>query len=186
MTTSSVRSGIEYVSFGVQLAISLLWKCLQCRGTFPRPPSLSSLCLPNRLELLRFCELTRDSDEHFNADLEVPGKLQAHVTLAQQNHAQEDLLSDPGTLEGRGLGENAVDVFLNDGAFWRCVPSGVWTYTLGGYQVIKKWLSYREHGVLGRALTVEEAREVTGMARRIAAILLLEPSLDENFLTAQR
>jgi hypothetical protein len=29
------------------------------------------------------------------------------------------------------------------------VPSRVWAYTLGGYQVIKKWLSYREHDVLG-------------------------------------
>jgi len=57
---------------------------------------------------------------------------------------------------------------------------------LGGYQVIKKWLSYREHGVLHRALTVDEAREVTGMARRIAAMLLLEPALDANFSDAQR
>jgi hypothetical protein len=54
-------------------------------------------------------------------------------------------------------------------------------YTLGGYQVIKKWLSYREHEILGRALTPEEAREVTQTARRIAAVLLLEKRLDENY-----
>ena len=30
-------------------------------------------------------------------------------------------------------------------------------------------------------LTVDEVREVTNMARRIAAILLLEPALDENY-----
>jgi hypothetical protein len=89
-------------------------------------------------------------------------------------------------LEGHDLGENAVDVFLNDDVYWRCVPSRVWEYTLGGYQVIKKWLSYREHGVLGRALSVDEAREVTGMARRIAAILLLESSLDQNFQTSMQ
>ncbi len=84
-------------------------------------------------------------------------------------------------LTGLGLGETAVDVFLNDDAYWRCVPERVWSYTLGGYQVIKKWLSYREHGVLHRALTVDEAREVTGIVRRIAAILLLEEALNENY-----
>jgi hypothetical protein len=34
--------------------------------------------------------------------------------------------------------------------------SGV-LYTLGGYQVIKKWLSYRERAVLRRALKPDEA-----------------------------
>ncbi len=34
---------------------------------------------------------------------------------------------------------------------------------------------------LGRALTVDEAREVTSMVRRIAAIVLLEPALDTNY-----
>lgn len=52
---------------------------------------------------------------------------------------------------------------------------------MGGYQVIKKWLSYREMGLLGRSLTKEEARYVTGMARRIAALLLMGPALDANY-----
>jgi hypothetical protein len=47
--------------------------------------------------------------------------------------------------------------------------------------VIKKLLSYREHKLLGRALTPDEAREVMNIARRIASILLLEPSLDANY-----
>ena len=50
-----------------------------------------------------------------------------------------------------------------------------------GYQVIKKWLSYREHKLLGRPLTMDEAHEVMNIARRIASILLLEPSLDANY-----
>jgi hypothetical protein len=61
------------------------------------------------------------------------------------------------------------------------VPEKVWDYTIGGYQVIKKWLSYRENSLLGRALTHDEAREVTHMARRIAALLLLQPELDKNY-----
>jgi hypothetical protein len=79
------------------------------------------------------------------------------------------------------LGGSCLDVYLNERTYWRCVPSRVWTYTIGGYQVMKKWLSYRERPLLGRDLTVDEARYVTEMARRIAAILVLEPALDENY-----
>jgi hypothetical protein len=79
------------------------------------------------------------------------------------------------------LGETCHDVYLNDHAYWRCVPARVWKYTIGGYQVMKKWLSYRERPLLGRDLQPDEARYVTEMARRIAAILLLEPALDANY-----
>jgi NAD(P)H-dependent FMN reductase len=47
--------------------------------------------------------------------------------------------------------------------------------------VLKKWLSYRETDVLGRPLTPTEAREVTGMVRRLAAIVLMQPELDTNY-----
>ena len=70
---------------------------------------------------------------------------------------------------------------MNSVALWRCIPTHVWAYTIGGYQVMKKWLSYRERPLLGRDLTVTEARYVTEMARRIAAILLLDPALDANY-----
>jgi hypothetical protein len=79
------------------------------------------------------------------------------------------------------LGKTTYDVYLNGGAYWRNVPSGVWDYYIGGYQVIKKWLSYRERDLLGRPLTMDEARYVTEMTRRIAAIVLLGPALDENY-----
>ena len=42
------------------------------------------------------------------------------------------------------LGEKTLDVYLNDRAYWRNVPAAIWDYKLGGYQVLKKWLSYRE------------------------------------------
>ena len=68
------------------------------------------------------------------------------------------------------LGEMTFDVYLNGTAFWRNIPTAVWNYKLGGYQVLKKWLSYREHAVLGRALRSEEVQQFTDTARRIAAI----------------
>ncbi len=79
------------------------------------------------------------------------------------------------------LGEKTLDIHLNAVTCWRNVPERVWEYTIGGYQVIKKWLSYREQSVLGRGLTVEEVREVTGMARRVAALVLLEPALNRSY-----
>ena len=69
------------------------------------------------------------------------------------------------------LGET-FDVYLNGEAFWRNVPSAVWDYRIGGYQVLKKWLSYRESAVLGRRLLPEEVQHFTDTARRIGALLL--------------
>ena len=74
------------------------------------------------------------------------------------------------------LGETTFDVYLNDRAFWRNVPAAVWTYRLGGYQVLKKWLSYRERDVLNRPLTPEEVQHFTDTARRVGAILTITSS----------
>jgi hypothetical protein len=70
---------------------------------------------------------------------------------------------------------------LNGRVCWKNVPAAAWAYHIGGYQVIKKRLSYREQKLLGRALKVEEVREVTNIARRIAGLVLLGPALDENY-----
>ena len=70
------------------------------------------------------------------------------------------------------LGQTTFDGYLNDRAFWRNVPAAVWSYKLGGYQVLKKWLSYRERGIFGRPLHPEEVQHFTDTARRISAILL--------------
>ncbi len=84
------------------------------------------------------------------------------------------------------LGEKTEDVYLNDVAYWSNVPAKVWDYTIGGYPVLKKWLSYRERELIGRALTKDEVRYVQEMARRIAAILLLEPALNANYQKTKR
>jgi hypothetical protein len=79
------------------------------------------------------------------------------------------------------LGETCVDVHLNGESFWSAIPINVWNYTLGGYQVLKKWLSYRELPLLGRPLYSEEAAYFAQVVRRIAAILLLGPALDASY-----
>jgi hypothetical protein len=79
------------------------------------------------------------------------------------------------------FGEKTLDVYLNDRVCWRNIPVKVWDYTISGYAVIKKWLSYREKELLGRSLTVEEARYVTEIARRITSLIHLGPRLDVNY-----
>ncbi len=70
------------------------------------------------------------------------------------------------------LGESTFDIYLNDNAFWKNVPAAVWNYNIGGYQVLKKWLSYREFQILNRKLSIDEVQYFTDTARRIAAILI--------------
>ncbi|MBM4163059.1 MAG: hypothetical protein FJ222_01240 [Lentisphaerae bacterium] len=88
------------------------------------------------------------------------------------------------TMPGRGRVEEtlnaqrSLNIYLNDTILWRNVPEAVWAYTLGGYQVIKKWLSYREKPLLGRGLTRDEVRHVTDSARRIAALIGIRGELD--------
>jgi len=87
----------------------------------------------------------------------------------------------PVLQEPTGPGPVLFDVHLNDLCCWRNIPEPVWEYTIGGYQVIKKWLSYREKPLLGRSLTIEEIRYVTEMARRIAALVGMCDALDQNY-----
>lgn len=98
----------------------------------------------------------------------MPG--QGNITERTFTHEERHLL------DCALLGDDTtIDVYLNGHAFWSNVPACVWRYKLGGYQVLKKWLSYRERGVLGRQLKPEEVQHFTETARRIAAILVMVP-----------
>jgi len=141
---------------------------------------------PFRPELLRIAVVTCSSNAKLTFDLTagwghagkggvtMPGKGRLETRAYQPDEAASPL-----------LGAATHDIYLNDAACWRNVPEKVWDYTIGGYQVIKKWLSYREHELLGRALTPDEAREVSHMARRIAALILMQPDLDKNCSAAK-
>ena len=104
---------------------------------------------------------------HFGTgDAVMPGHgraLERHYTAAERE-AMGDAIAV--------LEDATFDVHLNDNARWSNVPAAVWNYKLGGYQVLKKWLSYRESKVLGRSLLPEEVQHFTDTARRIVAILI--------------
>lgn len=105
----------------------------------------------------------------------MPGK----GRIVERNYSSEEQNLIDNAIQQ--LGKGTCDIYLNDVAYWKNIPARVWDYAIGGYQVIKKWLSYREQVLLERPLKMEEVSEVTNMARRIAAILLLEPDLNANY-----
>lgn len=97
-------------------------------------------------------------------------------------------LRDASTAAERDFGDTEVlDIFLNDLTYWSGVPASVWDLKIGGYQVLKKWLAYREHGpdgpspLLGRSLTIAEARCFTDLVRRLAGFVSIAGSLDDNY-----
>ena len=91
------------------------------------------------------------------------------VMPGQGRAVERDALADAANI----LGDTTFDIHLNGNARWSNVPAAIWNYKLGGYQVLKKWLSYRESKVLGRSLLPDEVQHFTDTARRIAAILSL-------------
>ena len=105
---------------------------------------------------------------HFGSGQAVmPGQGRAH---------ERDYTADERAALGdavQTLGDTTFDIYLNDRAYWRNIPSAVWTYKLGGYQVLKKWLSYRDQNILSRPLHPQEVQHLTNTTRRITAILLL-------------
>ncbi len=97
------------------------------------------------------------------------------VMPGQGNSTERDYTSDERAALGDAipaLGRTTFDIRLNDRAHWKNVPAAVWNYKLGGYQVLKKWLSYRERQILGRSLTPDEVQHFTDTARRIGALVL--------------
>ncbi|MBK9215672.1 MAG: N-6 DNA methylase [Chloracidobacterium sp.] len=106
----------------------------------------------------------------------MPGKGQVWL-----NSYTEDEMLSLGSDGMEALGDMTLHIYLNDVAHFRNVPDRVWNYYIGGYQVMKKWLSYREFDLLGRPLSIDEVTEVTNMARRIAALVLMESELNENY-----
>jgi len=79
------------------------------------------------------------------------------------------------------LGAQTRDVWMNGASFWKNIPEAVWETHIGGYQVLKKWLSYRDHSIIARPLTQEEVAHIQATARRLAAILLIGPELDASY-----
>jgi REP element-mobilizing transposase RayT len=169
--------------------IALLLDTEQDVGAVREPPlqHIAAFTLPRGTPLkeAEHFAITAGWGHAGKAGVTMPGK--GKVIERDYTAAERDAFVGPSGARPEGerrsplLGDRTCDVYLNDVAHWSNIPLRVWEYTIGGYQVIKKWLSYREQKLLGRPLTKEEVRYVQEMARRIAAIILLEPALNANY-----
>ena len=133
-------------------------------------PEISALAVPTTLDGHHMTgddfALTAGWGHYGSGDAVMPGQ----GRLVERPYTPEEQAA-----MGHGLpvlGETTFDIYLNARAFWRNIPAPVWTYKLGGYQVLKKWLSYREREILGRMLTSEDVQHFTDTARRIGAIVM--------------
>ncbi|WP_428393409.1 type ISP restriction/modification enzyme [Lichenicoccus sp.] len=91
----------------------------------------------------------------------------------------------PAPMWDAAWGERTGDLFLNAQAHFAHVPEAVWTYQLGGYPVLKKWLGYRQADRRdGKPLTEGERRWLRQMIQRVAALLALGPTLDSLYQEA--
>ncbi len=84
-------------------------------------------------------------------------------------------------------GPRTGDLYLNGTTYFENVPERVWSYELGGYAVLKKWLGYRQVARReGRPLTLAEAQHFRSMIQRLAALLTLHAELDAAYEEAAR
>jgi hypothetical protein len=88
----------------------------------------------------------------------------------------------PANSQIAAWGDRTGDLFINDTTFFANVPEAVWTYQLGGYPVLKKWLGYRQADRrAGKPLTDMERRWFRSTIQRISALLALSPRLDSLY-----
>ena len=137
----------------------------------PLRPELASIAIPATANGRNMAgedfAITAGWGRHGQGDAVMPGPGQA----VERPFTAEERTALSASLPT--LGKTTFDIHLNANAFWRNVPAPVWHYKLGGYQVLKKWLSYREQSLLQRPTRPEEVQHFAEIARRIAAILMI-------------
>ena len=128
-------------------------------------------------------ELTENWGFFGERDIVQPGTPRVKERLP--NQAEKDAL----TKLGLPLNTTMLDLPLHRDlnghtqSYWSGVPLPVWNTFIGGYQVLKKWLSYRDQRVVGRAMHLEEAQEVENIVRRLTVLWSLADALNVNYST---
>lgn len=77
------------------------------------------------------------------------------------------------------LGDEVVDIALNHYTHCQGIPARVWEYSIGGRQVLAKWLSYREYKIIHRPLRHDEVMHFIDIARRLTILCLFEATLEQ-------
>ncbi len=66
-------------------------------------------------------------------------------------------------------------VWINQKQYFANVPSAVWSYHIGGYQVCQKWLKDRK----GRQLSYDDLTHYRGIVAALARTIELQAAIDE-------
>jgi hypothetical protein len=140
----------------------------------PPHPELAQIAVPSTLAGAEKDWALSGWGNRTNAGVTMP--LRGRVTTRAYSTAEKATASHAQT-----LGAQALDIGMSGSSCWRGVPELVWECRIGGYQVLKKWLSYRDHTIIDRSLGSDEVGHFQQAARRIAAILLLGPTLDAAY-----
>lgn len=111
----------------------------------------------------------RDDLRYLGVPVVEPGK----ATVLSAKTGQQGGVWDDALGAGR--------IVWGDG-HWANVPRQVWDFVVGGYPVIGKWLSYR----VGRTLSDEDLDYVSGLVRRIAALLDLADECNRLYNAAAK
>ena len=130
--------------------------------------------------------LGRDLTCLLDPDTEVDGVTSGVIRPNLRDIAVPDAVIGTQTIQYGRYGERAgqhdgADVLWNSMHGWRCVPEDVWAFSVGGFQVLPKWLSYRKN----TGLTAADRETFRMLARRIQAILDLGDRCDSVYTAAQ-
>ena len=131
--------------------------------------------------MLRASEIGRELVDLFDGDTPVAGVTIGSIREELRNVATADSAQGTVQLEGR-YGVSAgrrvgASVIWSGESGWRNISDSVWTFAVGGFQVLPKWLSYRTRS----GLTDSDREEFRMICRRIAAIRALEVECDEMY-----
>jgi type I restriction-modification system DNA methylase subunit len=69
------------------------------------------------------------------------------------------------------------NVFINDSQYFSNIPTEVWEYQIGGYQVMAKWLKDRK----GRALSLDDIRHYIRVAKALQLTIEMQNKIDKIY-----
>ncbi len=79
--------------------------------------------------------------------------------------------------KGFQYSEDEQLVYINTGQYFHPVPPEVWSYQIGGYQVLEKWLKDRK----GRELSLEDIRHYCRVVRALQLTIELQMQIDARY-----
>ena len=105
------------------------------------------------------------------------------VKVEFKTAAQADLMDEPPTSKRKpsrsvsaGAAQNESGrVYINTDQYFDDVPTAVWNYHIGGYQVCQKWLKDRK----GRQLSYGDIKHYHGIVAALADTIELQVKIDE-------